>query len=77
MNSPATGVALIYALFAAGWVLFSDSLVALLLSLPEMLRAWENDAVLLTDPGDLPARCRDTAHASIEAVESAYPNLAG
>lgn len=35
MNSPATGVALIYALFAAGWVLFSDSLVALLLSDPE------------------------------------------
>lgn len=30
-----TGGVLIYALFAAGWILFSDSLVALLLTDPE------------------------------------------
>ena len=35
MSSRVTGVVLIYALFAAGWILFSDSLVALLLTDPE------------------------------------------
>ncbi len=47
-----------------------------LLRLPEMLRSWENDAELLAAPGDLPARCREAARASVEAVESAYPQLA-
>ncbi len=35
VSSRVTGVVLIYALFAAGWILFSDSLLALLLTDPE------------------------------------------
>ena len=37
MSSRVTGVVLIYALFAAGWILFSDSLLGLLLTDPEHL----------------------------------------
>ncbi len=37
VSSRVTGVVLIYALFAAGWILFSDSLLGLLLTDPEHL----------------------------------------